>query len=101
MVRKIVRVTETKVRTGRVTHSPTVVVRQTTFGTGTAIPEGVSEATFPLPDCFRKELSKLKAEAIDNPAGINHQGKPEFPDALAVDDGGVPQTGRDGRATIE
>jgi len=61
----------------------------------------VGEATFPLPDRFRKELSKLNAEAIDNPAGINHQGKPKFPDALAVDDGGVPQKGKDDRATIE
>lgn len=93
--------TETKVRTGRVTHSPTVVLRCTTFGTGTATPDGVSEATLLLPDCLRYELSRLNAEAIDNPAGINHQGKPEFPDALAVDDGGVPQTGRDGRATIK
>jgi len=35
------------------------------------------------------------------PAGSSHQGKPVSPDALTVGDGGVPQTGKDGKAAIE
>ena len=66
------------------------------------MPEGTSEAVLP-PDCFRNELSKASAEATDNPAGINHQGKLESSlDALAVEDGDVPQTSvGEGKATIE
>lgn len=66
------------------------------------MPDGASEATLPLPDCLRYELSRLNAEASDIPAGSSHQGTFVSPDALAAEEGGVPQTGNEeGKATTE
>ncbi len=70
-------------------------------GIGMEMPDGASAATLLLPDCFKNELSRDNAEANDIPAGSSHQGKFVLPDALAVEEDGVPQTGREGKAITE